>query len=103
MEDRIRSRSTFPRHGTAESPDCSSFGVKGSFSWYENVYPTLRTPVHEIVLLSGTFVARLHAIANATAPSIRPVAFRLSNLRRPAGSSTTFALATHHESTGWFP
>src|SRR5690606_4534092 len=40
------------------------------------------------------------AIASATMPSIRPVAFALSNFRLPAGSEVATALAAHMAKTG---
>src|SRR3546814_1231285 len=43
------------------------------------------------------------AIANATMPSMRPVAFDLSSFRFPAGSGTATAFAAHIASAGCPP
>src|SRR5690606_26151330 len=52
---------------------------------------------------TGCVLAFPTAIANATMPSIRPVALDLSSFRPPAGSITATAFSAHMSSTGCEP
>src|SRR5690606_20895985 len=52
---------------------------------------------------TGCVLAFPTAIAKATMPSIRPVAFDLSSFRLPAGSITATAFSAHMSRTGCEP
>src|SRR5690625_2933854 len=67
-----------------------------------HVYPTDRITSGFLVSI-GCVLAFPTAIATATMPSMRPVAFDLSSFRLPAGSMTATAFSAHMSSTGCDP
>src|SRR5690625_2719792 len=67
-----------------------------------HVYPTNRI-TSGFLFSTGCVLAFPTAIARATMPSMRPVAFDLSSFRLPAGSMTATAFSAHMSSTGFAP